>query len=674
MPIKASGTRYSPQPNDQPRKFNQALPSNPWRVLKMLMIVKMPRATSSRPMRSFLRCGVSQEASAGPILPACVDALFPLRVERVLDRLFLREDFDFAKDFSKRGDYSTPPAQDSGACYNRAMAGSRALDMLRRVPFLYGIDEQGLLELAASLPQEHFAAGETLFEQGERVDCLFVLLSGRVSLIRFGPEEESIDLGERLPPDMLGAQELVYRRPRTSTGRALEDTTALCWNRGALTSFLKEHSEALAAFQFLAAGEKMAASQPPDWLRPGEVVYAFTRRHSFILYQRLTVPLLLIAASLLLLFFGASSAGSLLIWLGAGLGLAGLLYAAWQFMDWRNDYFLVTDRRAVWIEKVIGIYDSRREAPLHTVLSATVGTDVTSRMLGYGDVVIRTYTGKLTFRNVSHPQVLAALIEELWRRLQAQKESADRSSLVEALEQRLAAGSAAESTDEPAQLEPEARSDSSQGLDHWGFQVRFESGGAITYRKHWAVLLRVISLPSAAVIFTISLIGAQLGGLINLLDLSAMLGLGGLALGIFGLWWLYRYIDWANDIYQVSSQQILDIYKKPLGREERKVAPLENILGTEVDRKGLLGILLNYGDVIANVGTSQFTFEGVFDPVQVQQDIVHAQETLLHTRAELERARRQSEMVELIDIYHERYTKEDSDGNPQGPVKDYGNT
>ena len=60
--------------------------------------------------------------------------------------------------------------------------------------------------------------------------------------------------------------------------------------------------------------------------------------------------------------------------------------------------------------------------------------------------------------------------------------------------------------------------------------------------------------------------------------------------------------------------------------------------------------------------------------VQVQQDIVHAQETLLHTRAEQERARRQSEMVELIDIYHERYTKEDSKENPPDPVNNYDNS
>jgi hypothetical protein len=115
-------------------------------------------------------------------------------------------------------------------------------------------------------------------------------------------------------------------------------------------------------------------------------------------------------------------------------------------------------------------------------------------------------------------------------------------------------------------------------------------------------------------------------------------------------------VDWANDIYQITTDQIVDVYKKPLARELRKVAPLENVLGTEVDRKGIIGILLNYGDVITNVGTEKFVFEGVYDPAGVQQDLVHAQETLLQRKSDGERRQRQNEMVELLDIYHDRYS------------------
>jgi hypothetical protein len=88
------------------------------------------------------------------------------------------------------------------------------------------------------------------------------------------------------------------------------------------------------------------------------------------------------------------------------------------------------------------------------------------------------------------------------------------------------------------------------------------------------------------------------------------------------------------------------------------VAPLENILGTQVQRRGLIGLLLDFGDVVAEVGTAQFSFEGVYHPAQVQQDVVRAQETLLERRREAERLRRRGELVEWFTAYHEETRSE----------------
>ena len=134
-----------------------------------------------------------------------------------------------------------------------------------------------------------------------------------------------------------------------------------------------------------------------------------------------------------------------------------------------------------------------------------------------------------------------------------------------------------------------------------------------------------------------------------------------LALVPLALWWLYQYVDWANDIYQVTAAQILDVYKKPLAREVRKVAPLENILGTEVAQRGILGLLLNFGDVVANVGTEKFTFQGVFDPTSVQQDIVRAQEAFNERKKEKERRERREEMVEWLSAYHKEAGQQGAD-------------
>ncbi len=46
--------------------------------------------------------------------------------------------------------------------------------------------------------------------------------------------------------------------------------------------------------------------------------------------------------------------------LGIGFG-----WTIWTWIDWGNDYYVVTNQRVVWIEVVIGLYESRNEAPMN---------------------------------------------------------------------------------------------------------------------------------------------------------------------------------------------------------------------------------------------------------------------------------------------------------------------
>jgi hypothetical protein len=538
--------------------------------------------------------------------------------------------------------------------------------LLEHVLILRELPADALSVLAETLPVERFEAGDIIYKQGAAPDALYILLEGQVELRISEKGEAERTSGLRYPGDLIGEVEMVYRQPRINTVHVSDDARVLRWERASLTEFMKSHSEALADMQFLAQGQRLAHKLNFKWLREGESIYILARKNNFILYQKLVIPILLLMGGAFFVLWTLLTDVGWSTWFALILGLAGLLTGAWQWVDWSNDYYLVSDWRTVWLEKVVALYDSRREAPLHTILSVAVNTDMTSRMFSFGDVLIRTYTGKLLFRNINRPHTVAAMIEENWRRLRARQDQADREALVGALHDRL----------DTASEEPQIEDDTLQVLTQddddlsserssrrqWGFRLRFEEGNVITYRKHWAVLLREIGLPSVLVLFVIGMLGARFGGIITVLEpmLYYLINLSILAFG--ALWWLYRYVDWANDIYQITPDQIIDVYKKPLAREERKVAPIDNILGTEVDRKGLVGILLNYGDVIANVGTTQFIFEGVLDPVTVQQDIVHAQEAFLQTKVEDDRSRRQSEMVELFDIYHEKYAPGDRQG------------
>ena len=548
------------------------------------------------------------------------------------------------------------------------MSDPRDLQVLRLTHFLRDVPDEALESAAARLTHETFAEGEDIVVQGSGPDALYFLLEGTVELLQRDARGREQRLAGLTPGDTLGEVEVVYRLPRQATARAASACTLARWERRDLSAFISQHRPALASLRFAAASRRLAARLRFGWLGEGEVVYAAVRKHIVLLYQALLVPVGVTLLGLLFASWALDTASSLLGWVAAGACVAGLLLGAWKLLDWSNDYYVVTNRRALWIEKVVGLYDSRREAPLHMVLSVSLRTDAITRSLGFGDVIIRTYTGQLTFRGVGNPKAMAAMVEEHWRRIQHQRQMADREAMSRTLQEQVGTEGAPPTTSTlPVTAERPSRE---VGLDHWTLQMRFEDKGVITYRKHWAVLLQSIGLPSVLLLAVAGLLGASLSGSLTLFDplLSIVVLLG--LIGGIGLWWLYQYVDWANDIYQVTPTQIVDITRKPLGTESREVAPLENILGTEVDRKGLAGLLLNYGTVTAAVGTAEFKFQGVFDPVGVQQDIVRAQEAILARKREKESGQRRDEMVELLRLYEKEIASRRSPPEASEPSAD----
>jgi hypothetical protein len=535
--------------------------------------------------------------------------------------------------------------------------------LLRSIFFLRHLDDAALDRMAQSLVAEEHAPGQTIAKGNSPCVGLYFILSGSIER---QPHPNRHDLTSQTlnAGDTFGALELLGGHPWTAAYTALEPTKVYLWKKREAAAFFQKHPTALADLRFAARSQALAQSLRFSWLNENELVDGLTRKHPALLVRVLAVPVLLILAAAALVWWGSTAVGDPLIWLASGVAAVGLLYGIWQYIDWGNDFYLVTNRRVVRLEKVIGIYDSRREAQLYNVQSISVSTTVLGRVFGYGDVVIRTFTGHIVFPNIANPYAMASVVEKHWRRVREYRNLEDRDTKIRAI-RRLSDGEP-EIQPEPSLLEEEAPSDDRQdvteiGLGRWTFKVRFEEQGVITYRKHWAVLMRRAVIPSAAILILAGLLGAQLGGMISLLATGTFLQIvGALILG-FAIYWLYEYMDWANDIYQITPTQIVDVHRKPLARELRKVAPLESILGTEVDRKGIFGLMLNYGDVISTIGTEQFIFEGVFDPVGVQQEIVSALEALMDRKHELERQHKQDEMVEWLGVYHDEYTSRKSD-------------
>ena len=307
-------------------------------------------------------------------------------------------------------------------------------------------------------------------------------------------------------------------------------------------------------------------------------------------------------------------------------------WAIWNWIDWGNDFYIVTSQRVIWLEKVIGLYDSRQEAPLSTVLSVGVETDMMGRMLDYGDVVVRTYVGKIVFRNVAHPFEAARLVEEHWSRSKrsashagtrghAQRAAAQdgtaRDPHHEGRARRrgnqrhaLALPALDPACDRREVVQPARRG----GRQHHLPQALVRAAAAdLAADARWCCCILGGMLARARSAWRKRPgCGSSIAARTPPLD-TTMLVLPTLLIPVI-FWWIYQYLDWRNDIFVVTSDQILDIDKKPFGSETRRAAPLENILSTEAERVGLAGYLLNFGTVYITIGGASLDFQDVQDP------------------------------------------------------------
>lgn len=190
------------------------------------------------------------------------------------------------------------------------------------------------------------------------------------------------------------------------------------------------------------------------------------------------------------------------------------------------------------------------------------------------------------------------------------------------------------------------------------FNLRYEDGNTITYRKHWLILLGKTWKPFIAilVVFFGMLVCIATGAYeqVSILSFEVFVAIGVLLiLLVLFPWWLYNYADWRNDIYQLTDKNIFDIERKPLGTESRKSGSLERILSLEHERPGFIGYLFNVGTVIINFGDAKFDFVGVYQPARIQQDIFNRMHLLRLQQQKAEADRERERVISILTIYHE---------------------
>lgn len=537
---------------------------------------------------------------------------------------------------------------------------------LKKIHLFHGLNEDELGAIAAEMEEVSYPKGSVIFEQEAKADSFYLIYGGSVRIVRKLQKKE-YQLARLVNEDYFGEMALFAKRRRSATAMATSDTSLLVLSRADFEKLYKQKPHLKVNLEVAIRSRELAQRLRFKWLRPDEVVYFLARKHFVILIQNLVLPgfVLLLSISL---FYGWLTIARLLIVLIAAIlsFIAVAAWIVWLIIDWGNDYYIVTNQRVVWLEKVVGIYDSRQESALSTILSVGVEANPLGRVLDYGNVIVRTFVGRIPFSHVNHPSQAARMIEEYWMRTRVAAVGMEKEAMKNEIRKKLGIPIPPKPKDEflpppPPPAPPRKRSTFLRLLGANTLKLRLEAGDTIIYRKHWVVLVLEAWMPVLGALASLALFLQRLiqlarsptEALFSFAEgFDPWAGALLILLLVFLGWFGYRVLDWSNDQFIVNAEQIIDVDRTPFGTETRNAAQLENILGTEYQRIGLLGNIFNFGTVYITVGGTKLAFENVLDPAAVQSDI-NRRFAARKAKNEQERVAKDRErMAEWLATYH----------------------
>jgi len=290
------------------------------------------------------------------------------------------------------------------------------IGFLASVPLLSSLEENELTKLAAAVTKLDLQAGQKLFTTGDPTDGLYFLASGKIQLITSEKTKKLVNLRSYRAETWAGEESLRAEAVRKSTAITLTDCTVHFLGNHQVQEFLLDNPSFHETYKVIYTSRKMAERLPLSWLQKDERIFLMTRKHPVFLLLNILWPILTFGiVMVLLVIFGQAWAALASVLLTAAFTLCGL-WLAWNINNWANDFYVITNRRLVWVERVSGFYDSRQEAPLGTLLSVGIQTTISGSIFKYSDISLRTYVGNIRFNRIGNAPIVAKLIEVYWKR------------------------------------------------------------------------------------------------------------------------------------------------------------------------------------------------------------------------------------------------------------------
>jgi len=530
-------------------------------------------------------------------------------------------------------------------------------------------DEQRL-RLAGFFSRNYYPNNHLLVQQNEAADSLWVLMQGSAIIRALDKNGRSMIDTVITEPTYFAETALLGQIPQDST---IEAQTGSEWLRLHWRDF--EYYDAVEPADLRALLRIKTTKQPVmvgkearrkyPWLQAGESVAYFSRRHWIAFLGKNFLTFVFLATVLVFAIVGYALPG-VQLWVTATVIILSVITVGmliWGYIDYRNDWLVVTNRRVVYQEKLHFVHVWRKEAPLESIQSIDFARGIIGRYMGFGTLVVRTAgtAGEIRFSYTTNFDQLRSIIREQQDQRKQHAAAQSKLNIHRELERRL--GMTVEppsrvSQNLPLPKPPETWRTKLSGRQ--GLGISWQEGDRLVWRKHWMALIPMIGWSWLTPFFVI-LLGLGYWALYTRLvpgELEgAASGVQWLLLILFLVFLgrlIWVIIDWYNDTYEVSNNEVVNVRKLPFAlREDRRSAPLGRIQNVETSIPSPLHWFLDYGNVVIQTAAEFGTliFYSVPNPSAVAGEILARMERAQKRQDEDDARRRASDLPDWFEMY-----------------------
>src|SRR2546428_13037715 len=139
---------------------------------------------------------------------------------------------------------------------------SEEAQSLARVPLFKRLEPHELEHLAEEVDQVNYKAGETIFNEHDRGDALYILEEGNVRIWVYDEDVKEVTLAELKPGDFFGELAVLDRGERSSSATAVTDIHLHRLSSDDFQKFLIDHPDA-AIDVICEIAQRMRQTNPP---------------------------------------------------------------------------------------------------------------------------------------------------------------------------------------------------------------------------------------------------------------------------------------------------------------------------------------------------------------------------------------------------------------------------